>query len=387
MYQRHIEKKVVALSKKYPVIAITGPRQSGKTTFIKAIFKGYRYVSLEDMNMREFAQNDPVGFLDEYGVKSIIDEIQRVPQLFSYLQTKVDSSKKTGQYIISGSQNFLLMHNTSQSLAGRVALFKLLPFSISELQQAKKLAGSLERTIFLGFYPRLFDKRIHPSDFYPSYIETYVERDVRHLTNITDLDRFRLLLKLCAGRIGQIINLQSLANDVGISQPTAKAWLSVLEASYIIFRLTPFHNNFNKRLIKSPKLYFYDTGLACSLLGITQADQLKTHYLKGGLFENLVILDMYKTQLNKGVNKDLYFWKDSNGNEIDLLWTEGEKINIAEIKYNNTFSQNYLKGLNSFIAPDKYKINKKWLVLGDHLPQIRSNINITGFKKVPYNVM
>ncbi len=383
MLQRHLEKKVVALSKKFPIVAITGPRQSGKTTFIKTLFKNYKYVSLEDMDMRDFAQNDPIGFLREYGIGSIIDEIQRVPQLFSYLQTKVDSSTKTGQYIISGSQNFLLLHNISQSLAGRVALFKLLPFSIAELEQAKKTPASLEKTIFSGFYPRLFDKRIHPTDFYPSYIETYVERDVRYLTNVNDLDRFRLFIKLCAGRIGQIINLQSLANDVGISQPTAKSWLSILEASYIIFRLNPFHANFNKRLIKSPKLYFYDTGLACSLLGITQPDQLKTHYLKGGLFENLVILDMYKSELNKGVNKALYFWRDSNGNEIDLLWEDGQKINLAEIKYNNTFSQNYLKGLNSFLAPVNYKLNKKWLVLGNHTPQLRAHIHITGYKKVP----
>ncbi len=383
MIHRDIVHKVLSLSKKFPVIAITGPRQSGKTTFIKNTFKKYRYVSLEDMETREFAQNDPNGFLTEYPAGSIIDEIQRVPELFSYLQTKVDNSKKTGQYIISGSQNFLLMNTISQSLAGRVAIFKLLPFSISELQHAKKLSPSIEKAIFSGFYPRLFDKRIHPTDFYPSYIETYVERDVRSLTNVTDLDRFRLFLKLCAGRIGQPINLLSLAGDVGISQPTAKAWLSILETSYIIYRLNPFYANFNKRLIKSPKLYFYDTGLACSLLGIHEADQLKTHYLKGGLFENLVILDMHKAQLNKGIHKDLYFWRDSNGNEIDLLWMEGQKLNIAEVKYNSTFSQSYLKGLNSFSTPATFKLNKKWMILGNHRRQIRGDVTISGYKNIP----
>ena len=382
MINRNLEPAIRRLLKKFPIVTLTGPRQSGKTTLLKNAFPSFRYVSLEDPDKRDFAQNDPRGFLKNYSGRCILDEVQRVPSLFSYLQTKVDADNKTGQYILSGSQNFMLLSSISQSLAGRVALLRLLPFSFAELKSNMLLPASLEQTIFTGFYPRLFDKKIAPPDFYPGYIETYVERDVRNLTNITDLDRFRTFIKLCAGRIGQIINFLSLANDAGISQPTAKAWLSVLESSYIIYRLPPYHGNFNKRIIKTPKLYFYDTGLACSLLGIHSASQIDNHFLKGGLFENLILNEIVKTHFNKGRQAELYFWRESNHNEIDILWQQHSRLDRIEIKYGNTFSTAYLKGINHFNAQAKVPAGKNWLVLGSHEYQRRTNLQITGWKEL-----
>ena len=345
MIERILQKKLTELAKKYPVITLTGPRQSGKSTLLKYAFPDYQYLSLEDIDIREFAATDPRGFLANYPRHCIIDEAQRVPSLFSYIQTYVDQADETGMFILSGSHNFLLLENINQSLAGRTAVMKLLPFSHEEMLQGGILPDSVNEEIFKGCYPRIYDKDIAPIDYYPSYIQTYVERDVRMLKNIGDLSKFTRFMKLCAGRIGQLLNLSSLANESGISVPTASAWLSILEASYICYLLTPDWNNFSKRLTKSPKLYFYDTGLACSLLDIRTAQQVDTHFQRGSLFENMVINQCMKRSLNEGRVPDLRFWRDNQGNEVDLLEYDGDTVNAYEIKSGATFSPDHFKGL------------------------------------------
>ena len=345
MIHRQISSKIASLSKQYPIVTVTGPRQSGKSTLLRAEFPDYKYVSLEDPDMREFATSDPRGFLATYPDQTIIDEAERVPALFSYLQTHVDAANKEGMYLLAGSRNFLLMEGIDQSLAGRTAILKLLPFSRKELHDSGELPNTIDEQIFTGFYPRVYDKKIHPTDYYPSYIQTYVERDLRLISNISDLNRFVRFLRLCAGRVGQILNKTSLATECGCTMPTVEAWLSILEASDICHRLEPNFNNHNKRIIKSPKLYFYDTGLVCNLLGITDAGQVATHYLRGSLFENLVVNQFVKDGFNRGITPDLTFWRDSSGNEVDLIQTKGTEQWAYEIKSGATFSQDFFKGL------------------------------------------
>ena len=348
MITREISSKILHLSTKFPIVTLTGPRQSGKSTLLRHDFPDYTYLSLEDPDMRDFAMSDPRGFLKQYPNHAIFDEIQRVPELFSYIQTHIDNSDETGIYLLAGSQNFLLMQSISQSLAGRTALLKLLPFSRRELHKASKLPADIDLQIFTGFYPRLYDKDIFPCDYYPNYIQTYVERDVRNLLKVSDTNKFIKFIRLCAGRIGQILNMTSLANETGISSTTAEGWMSVLESSYICYRLEPNFNNFNKRVIKSPKLYFYDTGLACSLLGISSADQVKTFYMRGALFENLVINQFIKDAYNQGQNPDLTFWRDSQGNEIDLIQTVATEMTGYEIKSGQTMNSEFFKGLDKW---------------------------------------
>lgn len=348
MITRAISSKILELSTKFPIVTLTGPRQSGKSTLLRHDFPDYTYISLEDPDIREFALSDPRGFLKQYPDHAIFDEIQKVPELFSYIQTHIDNSNDTGIYMLAGSQNFLLMQSISQSLAGRTALLKLLPFSRRELHEASQLPFTIDLQIFTGFYPRLYDKDIAPCDYYPNYIQTYVERDVRNLLKVSDTNKFIKFIRLCAGRIGQILNMTSLANETGISSTTAEGWLSVLEASYICYRLEPNFNNFNKRVIKSPKLYFYDTGLACSLLGISSADQVEVFYMRGALFENLVINQFLKNAYNKGQTPDLTFWRDSQGNEIDLIQTMATQLTGYEIKSGQTMNPEFFKGLDKW---------------------------------------
>ena len=345
MIKRVIQDKIKHLAEKFPVISVTGPRQSGKTTLIKSMFPDLLYESLEDPDTRLFALSDPRKFLGNEK-KMIIDEIQRAPELFSYIQSNTDKTSLNGQYIISGSQSFLLNQHISQSLAGRVAIFNLMPLSLFELREHGFKITEYEKLIFQGFYPRLYDRNINPADFYPNYIQTYLERDVRLLQNIHDLNLFIRFLKLCAGRIGQLLNLNSLANDCGVSPNTAKSWISVLEASFVIFLLQPHFKNFNKRLVKMPKLYFIDTGLASSLLDIESENQLSTHYLRGLLFENFIISEFIKTRLNNGLRSNCYFWRDNKGTEIDCIIENGNLITPVEIKSGNTFNQDYFKNLN-----------------------------------------
>ncbi|MGI5914195.1 MAG: ATP-binding protein [Bacteroidales bacterium] len=345
MITRTLGNKLIEIGKKYPIVTLTGPRQSGKSTLLKAILPGYRYVSLEDPDIRSFALEDPRGFLSTYPEKIIIDEVQRVPELFSYMQTYVDEKKEEGIYYLAGSQNFLLMESISQSLAGRTAVMKLLPFSHNEMKKAGIVPDIIDKEIFYGGYPRIFDKNIMPTDFYPYYIQTYVEKDLRLLKNIDNLGKFIRFIKLCAGRIGQLLNLSSLANETGIAVSTAQSWISVLETSFIVYLLRPNHKNYSKRLVKSPKLYFYDTGLACSLLDIGDATQISTHFLRGGLFENLVINEFIKFSLNKGVEPQLSFWRDSTGNEVDLIDSGSGRQVAYEIKSGATFTTDYFKGI------------------------------------------
>lgn len=365
MIERTLNARVLRLAERYPIVTLTGPRQSGKSTLLRNAFPDYTYVSLEDLDMREFAKADPRGFLATYNNHIIIDEAQRVPSLFSYLQTHVDKADAAGMYMLAGSQNFQLLEHINQSLAGRTAIVKLLPFSHAEMRTAGILPQTVNEEIFTGGYPRIYDKGIVPTDYYPFYIQTYVERDVRQLKNIGDLSRFVRFVKLCAGRIGQLLNLSSLAGEVGITAATASAWISILEASYICYLLRPDWNNFSKRIVKSPKLYFYDTGLACSLLDISDASQLPTHFLRGGLFENMVINEFLKDAWHNGRAADLRFWRDSQGNEVDLLHYEGDCVTAYEIKSGATFSPDYFRGLT------------KWAALSSTPPE-RLNVIYTG---------
>lgn len=348
MIERVLKAKLLEVAAKYPIVTVTGPRQSGKSTLLKTSFPDYKYVSLEDPDMRLFAIDDPRGFLATYPDKTIIDEVQRVPSLFSYIQTHTDKENKEGMYMLAGSHNFLLMENVNQSLAGRTAVLKLLPFSHHEMSLGNILPGAVDEEIFKGAYPRIYDKDIAPIDYYPYYIQTYVERDVRSMKNIGDLSKFIRFIKLCAGRTGQLLNLSSLANECGVAVSTIATWISILEASYICYLLKPDHNNYAKRLVKTPKLYFYDTGLACSLLDIRSPEQVSTHFLRGGLFENLVINEFIKKSYNQGEEPSLTFWRDSTGNEVDLLHTIEGKQYAYEIKSGATYSPDFFKGISKW---------------------------------------
>jgi uncharacterized protein len=381
MIERNIASKLLEFTKKFPIVSLTGPRQSGKTTLLRHILPDYRYVSLENPDNRNFAIDDPNGFLKTYNEFVIFDEVQRVPELFSYIQTKVDEDKIMGQYILSGSQNFLLLSQISQTLAGRVAVLKLLPLSYAELQNSNLLSENIAVNIFKGTYPATYDRQLESDEFYPSYLETYIQRDVRNVLDIKDLRSFQTFVKLCAGRIGQPLNLSSLANDCGISSPTAKAWLSILESSFVLFTLSPYYQNFSKRLIKSPKLYFYDTGLACHLLNMTEAQQVETYYQRGSLFENAIISEIMKNRLNQAKNQTLYFWQDSNKNEVDLLEEVGDKVNLFEMKYTMTITKEHLKNLQLFRNISEIE-GENYLIYAGEIPQIRSEGKVESWKKI-----
>lgn len=350
MVNRLISDKIKDLLGKFPIVTLTGARQCGKSTLLKNLLPEYRYVSLEDPDMRRAVSGDPRSFLDNFSDRTIIDEAQYVPELFSYIQTKVDDENRPGMYVLSGSHNFLLMESVTQSLAGRVAILKLAPFSISELRSAGMLPDSPSELILNGGYPRVYDWRISPEDYYPNYVMTYLERDVRLLRNINDFSRFELFLRLCASRVGQQISFTALSNECGISVQTAKDWISILESSYLVFRLPPYYKNFGKRLVKTPKLYFYDTGLVCSLLGLQTSSQMMFSDMKGALFENLVIADMLKKSLFAGKQPQLYYWRDSNGNEVDLLEENGGQLNAYEIKSGSSLRLDWFRSLDGFAA-------------------------------------
>lgn len=381
--KRKISQRLLAMAEKFPIVSVTGPRQSGKTTLIRELFPTYRYVSLENADMFEFATTDPRLFLATYDRYVILDEVQRVPHLFNYLQGKVDEDRLSGQYILSGSQNYLLMEQITQSLAGRVALFKLLPLSFGELVAASIGIDQLEQTIFKGFYPRLFDRDLSPSDFYPNYFETYVQRDVRQLTAVQDLFLFRNFVRLCAGRVGQPINYATLAADTGISPVTAKAWLGILEASHICFLLPPYFRNFSKRISKTPKLYFVDTGFASYLLGIRQADDLRLHFARGHLFENLVIAELLKQSYETSWTPNLYFWRENNQREIDLLIEDAQHLRIAEIKSASTINSSFFDNLTFFqkTATPSFTL-ESYLIYGGDENQIRSQATVKSWRSI-----
>lgn len=381
MIERNIIDKIQYLLKKYPVVTITGTRQCGKSTLLRNGFPTMRYVSLEDPDLREFAIDDARGFLNNFGTPLIIDEAQYAPKLFSYIQTRIDSENQTGMYILSGSHNFLLMESISQSLAGRTAILKMAPFSISELTHAD-LLPELNEWLFTGGFPRIYDKQINPVDFFPSYFQTYIERDVRLLRNINDLSHFVRFVKLCAARIGQLLNINALAIECEVSVQTIKSWLSVLETSYVIYLLKPYHNNFNKRLVKSPKLYFCDTGLAASLLGMENARQMDTHYLRGELFENMVIMEFIKQEYAQGREPNISFWRDSNQNEIDLLVERGLDLQAYEIKSSATMKTDYFKGLNKFAALAQLPKESLHVVYGGDVNYLTSFGDLISWKNI-----
>lgn len=377
---RNIESSILNLISKFPIISLTGPRQSGKTTLLKNMFPDYQYVSLDYIDNREFAINDPRGFLEKYDKYVIIDEAQRVPQIFNYLQGKVDNDQIMGQYILSGSQNFLLLQSITQSLAGRVAILRLLPFDFSELNTQQLLENNYLTHCFKGFYPSIYDRKIDSPFFYDSYIESYVERDIRTIINVKDLSQFRLFLKLCAGRTGQLLNLNAVANECGISSNTARSWLSILETSYIAFVLPPYFQNINKRLVKAPKLYFWDTGLLSFLLDIKHPDQLESHYLRGNIFENLVIAEMFKTNYHRLQQRNFYFYRDSNQNEIDLMIQNAAKFDLVEIKSSKTINTEFFKGIQYFEKHIPNLIQNKYLIFGGDDSYKRQEINVLGWK-------
>jgi predicted AAA+ superfamily ATPase len=382
MVQRDLQKIARGLFKKYPVVSITGPRQSGKTTLIKYLYKDLPYVSLEDYDERQFAILDPRGFLNRFPDGAVFDEVQRTPEIFSYIQTAVDNRRKNGQYVLSGSQNFLLSESISQSLAGRVAVLKLLPFSLNELSNSNLFADDYEELIYTGFYPGIYSNKIPPDIFYSNYIQTYVERDVRNIKQIGDLNSFTRFMQLCAGRTGQLLNLSSLANDCGITVNTAKSWISILESSYTILLLQPHYRNFNKRVVKTPKLFFYDTGLAASLLKIDHPGQLSSHYLKGSLFENMIIIEILKFRYNQGLQSNLYFWRDSKGHEIDCIIEKANSIIPVEVKSGRTFNIDFLSEIKYWNSLSGNSAKDSFIIYGGEKNFTGSDATVLSWKNI-----
>jgi len=373
---RNAESRLQHFASGYPVVVVTGPRQSGKSTLVRHAFPDHRYVSLEDLDQREFAETDPRGFLNQFSGGAILDEAQRCPTLFSYLQTRVDERQQPGEFILTGSQQLGLLSGITQSLAGRAALLTLLPMTYGELQRAGKIGQNLDKILFDGAYPPIFDRGLEPHPWHGNYVRTYLERDVRQLIKVQDLGTFQRFLKLCAGRTGQLLNLSSLANDCGITHNTAKAWISVLEASYIVHLLPPHHQNFNKRLVNTPKLYFLDTGLATWLLGIQNSEQLATHVQRGALFESWVISELLKVRYNAGETSNLYFWRDRSGHEVNLLIDHGTHLSPLEIKSGQTINKDYFKGLEFWENLAGETAGKAWLVYGGDTRQSRSEVTV-----------
>lgn len=376
MVIREISDHLRKLAEQYPVVTVSGPRQSGKTTLVREIFKNKIYINLELLDNREFAKSDPRGFLRKIPQGAILDEIQHAPELLSYIQGMVDETKVNGLFILTGSQQFEVMNSISQSLAGRTALLKLLPFSITEVKINYNFS-SVDELIYKSFYPRIYDQRLEPTLAMRNYFETYVERDLRQLVQIKNLMLFQKFVRLCAGRVGQILNLNSLGNDVGISHSTAREWLSLLEASYIVFLLEPYYQNISKRLIKSPKLYFYDVGLASYLMGIENLSHLGFHPLRGNLFENLVIAEILKFRFNQGKGNNLNFYRDSTGNEIDVIFNVANHILPIEIKAAETVAPDFLKGLRALEKVIKTYPYGRCVVFGGAHEESRQDVIIT----------
>lgn len=375
MIQRTAEKELRELATSFKAIAVVGPRQSGKSTLVRHVFPEKPYVSLENPDFRIFATQDPRGFLSTYPDGAILDEVQRTPELFSYLQEILDTANQNGLFILTGSNNFILQEHISQSLAGRVGYLQLLPLSLEEIGELDTDPDSL---MFRGGYPILYQQAISPTRWYANYIRTYVERDVRLIKNIGNLSIFEKFLRLCTGRIGQLLNMSSLAVEVGVDVKTIDAWLSVLEMSFVVFRLQPYHQNYNKRIVKMPKLYFYDVGLALSLMGVEESSQVQLHPFRGALFENLIVLEFMKQRLNAGRRPNLYFWRDNTGNEIDILLDRGTELLAIEVKSGQTITADYFKGLNFWQRTSGQ--DGGFVVYAGDQQQLRSN----GVRVVPF---
>jgi len=397
MIPRHLEPMLHKAARQYPVVSLTGPRQSGKTTLIREAFPRHQYASLEVPDQREFAQEDPKGFLGQFSGKVILDEVQRTPHLFSYIQSIADDRQEAGQFILTGSQNFLLAQNISQTLAGRCATLHLLPFSRPELARrpmmdlavlgkavpkanGKPPVRSLFETLFAGGYPRIFDKHLDPQDWLRNYYQAYVEKDVRDILNVGDLETFGRFVRLCAGRSSQLLNLSSLAGDAGISHTTARRWLSVLEASFLIFLLRPHYRNFNKRLVKSPKLYFLDSGLLCYLLRIRNPDDLRIHAARGAVFESWVVSEIVKNFIHRGLEPDVYFWRDSSAHEIDLVIERGDGLVPVEAKSGETFASDFLDGIRHWRRLTAKKDQPAAMVYGGETSYLREGVVVMSWK-------
>ena len=370
------------LAQAFPFIAITGPRQSGKTTLAKTSFPDKPYVSLEDPDQRGFATEDPRRFLSRYPDGAVLDEVQRTPELFSYLQTRVDQDLRPGLFILTGSQQFGVLSQVTQSLAGRVALVPLLPFSLEELQNAEREPHTVEEVLFTGFYPAIYDRGMPPEIWYGNYVQTYIERDVRQMINVRELSTFQRFVRMCAGRTGQLLNLTGLANDCGVSHNTAKAWLSVLEASYILHVLPPHHRNFDKRLMKTPKLYFLDPGLAAWLMGIRNAEQIVVHPMRGSLFETFVMSELLKARFNRGLTSNLYFWQDRHGREVDILIDQGQQLVPVEVKSGETIASDYFTGLSRWVNLAGREAGRAWVVYGGSEKQSRSQAEVLPWREI-----
>ena len=381
MIKRSISATILRYAKQYPVVTLTGPRQSGKTTLCKALFPKKKYFSLESIDVREYAKSDPRGLLQEcLPGGAVLDEIQRAPELTSYIQEIVDDRGKPGQFILTGSQNFQLLDTVSQSLAGRTALAVLLPFSYAEIYSQKTIP--VDTVLFTGFYPRIHDKKLQPTEALSFYVNTYLERDIRSIINVKDLSKFERFLKLCAGRVAQIVNFSSLANDCGVTHNTVRSWLSVLEASYVIFFVRPHHDNFGKRLIKSPKLYFTDCGLAAYLLDIQNEQHIAHHPLKGALFENFTVAELLKARLNRGKSSNLYFFRDNIGNEVDAILEQGDYVKPVEIKLGSTVTNDSFRGLKYYLRTNTKNAKKPALIYGGTKNQSRSEADVVSYRMI-----
>lgn len=383
MIPRQAQQAATRLARGFPVVAITGPRQAGKTTLARDLFPQHAYVSLEDPEQRSFALEDPRGFLARFRGGVILDEVQRCPQLFSYLQGAVDERPVMGQFVLTGSQQFGLQSAISQSLAGRVGLLQLLPFSMAELAQAGRLPEDLDTLLLTGGYPPLYDRDLSPDLWFPSYVATDVERDVRQMLAVRDLDRFQRFVRLCAARSGHLLNLSSLASDAGISHVTAREWLTVLEASYLVLRLPPYHSNFGKRLVKTPKLYFLDVALAAWLLGIRDRDAISIHAQRGALFETLVVSEFVKMRFHAAQPIDLYFWRDNVGLEVDLLFDIGNALQAIECKSGSTFASDWLSSLNRWQSLTSSTSRTPWIVYGGTDSYQRQGAQVLSWRDLP----
>jgi len=380
--KRDAENTIQTLLRGFPVVTITGPRQSGKTTLAKAIFPDRPYVSLEDPDIRFSALEDPRSFLERFPHGGVLDEVQRCPELLSYLQTFVDRDGRMGLFILTGSQQFGLISRITQSLAGRTAFVDLLPFSVPELSRADKLPETLDLALCTGFYPPLYDREVSAHNWFSAYVTAYIERDVRQILKIQELETFHRFVRMCAARTGQLLNMSSLATECGITHNTVKAWISVLEASYIIFLLRPHHTNFNKRLVKMPKLYFYDVGLVSSSLGIRSPEQMNLHHLRGNIFETLVIAELLKLQYNKGEKSNIYFWRDNNGNEVDVIAETGASLMPIEIKSGKTLTSESFAGIDKWLSLARHiGTNAPTLIYGGDGDYNQKNVRVTGWAK------
>ncbi len=380
MIQRKAESTIHSLLRGFPVVTINGPRQSGKTTLAKIVFPDKPYVSLEDPDARLMAREDPRSFLKRFPDGAVLDEVQRCPEILSYLQTLIDADGRMGLFVLTGSRQFGLMSGITQSLAGRTAFVELLPFSLEELAKSPKQPQNIDQMLYTGGYPPLYDRDVPVRAWFGAYVTAYLERDVRQVLKVQELEAFQRFVRLCAGRTGQLLNYSSLATESGISHNTVKAWISVLEASYILFQLRPHHVNFNKRLVKAPKLYFYDVGLVSWLLGIQTPEQMETHPLRGNIFETFVVAELMKLFLNRGERPNIHFWRDSNGVEVDILIEHGGRITPVEIKSGRTVTGHFFSGLDRWMALAGDAAINPTLIYGGTENYQHKGVNVVGWR-------